>query len=80
MAVSAIPFSVGEAFRLRDRNVRLMQRMGNFPAGMTGRVVDQHPFHTGYVVEVRWDGMRPSSTLSFEYFTKDDFLAYLIEC
>lgn len=80
MATSAIPFSYGEAARLRDRRVRLMQRLGNFPSGLTGVVTDQHAFHHGYMVEVQWDGMTKGSAITFEYFTKDDFIEYLTEC
>lgn len=80
MAVSAIPFPVREAWNLRGRRVRLMQRLGSVPAGTNGEVVDQHPYSTGWVVEVRWDGLDPRSTINFEYFTKDDFIEYLVEC
>lgn len=80
MAVSAIPFKACEAVNLRGRRVRLLGPFGRFYAGMTGTVADMHPYREGYVVEVQFDSFHPGELLNFEYFTKDDYNEFLIEC
>jgi hypothetical protein len=80
MAAEKRRFTFDEASRVMRQRVRLVKRMGSFPAGLTGRVVARHPTKLGFFVEVKWDGFGPCYLLDFEYFTKDEFDEYLTEC
>ena len=80
MAEAAIPFSASEAHKLQRRSVRLMKAMGAWPAGTTGDVTDYQDFLYGYMVQVTWHGPLLGRVINFEYFTKDDFDEYLVEC
>lgn len=80
MATPATVFSLPVAALLVDRRVRLVKPMGGLPAGLTGTVIGAQEYRSGYVLEVKWEGMHPATTVDFEYFTKDDWDEFLTEC
>lgn len=80
MTTPSQPFHMRGALDRIGRRVRLAKPMGQFPTGQYGTAADMHEYRTGYVVEVRWEGVSPHSVLPFEYFTHDEWNEFLIEC